>query len=116
MLAVFIDQDFDHDILRGLRLRLPKLDAVTAREAALERKSDPEILAWAAAQQRVVLTHDRNTMTRHAYDRVNKGEPMAGVFIVPRDMPIGTVITELQVVIDCSVADEWNQMVAFLPL
>jgi hypothetical protein len=39
MLRIFIDQDFHHDILRGLQLRLPELDAVTAREAGLERKS-----------------------------------------------------------------------------
>jgi hypothetical protein len=45
MLRVFVDQDFDHDILRGLRLRLPDLDAVTALQAGLDRKSDPEILA-----------------------------------------------------------------------
>jgi hypothetical protein len=33
MLRIFVDQDFDHDILRGLRLRLPDLDAVTAPQA-----------------------------------------------------------------------------------
>ena len=46
MLRLLIDQDFDHDILRGLRLRVPDLNAVTAREADLGRKSDPEVLAW----------------------------------------------------------------------
>ena len=97
MLRVFVDQDFDHDILRGLRLHLPDLDAVTALQAGLDRKSDPEILAWAAGENRVVITHDRNTMPAHAYDRVRKGEPMAGVFLVPRDMPVGRAISELQV-------------------
>lgn len=115
MLRLFIDQDFDHDILRGLRLRLPQLNAITAREAALERQSDPQILAWAAAQNRVVLTHDRNTMTRYAYDRVRNAEPMAGVFIVPRDMPVGSVIAELHLLIECSMEGEWDQMVVFLP-
>jgi hypothetical protein len=27
MLRLLIDQDFDHDILRGLRLRIPELNA-----------------------------------------------------------------------------------------
>jgi len=116
MLRVFVDQDFDHDILRGLRLHLPNLDTVTALQAGLDRKSDPEILAWAAEQNRVVVTHDRNTMTAHAYDRVRKGEPMAGVFIVPREMPVGRAISELEVLIACSFDGEWNQLVVFLPL
>lgn len=116
MLRIFVDQDFDHDILRGLRLHLPDLDAVTALQAELDRSSDPEILAWAAAQNRVVVTHDRNTMSAHAYDRVRKGEPMGGVFIVPRDMPVGKAISELEILIACSLEGEWSHLVVFLPL
>src|SRR5438445_7408435 len=116
MLRVFVDQDFDHDILRGLRLRLSKIDVVTALQAGLDRKSDPEILEWAAEQSRVILTHDRNTMPGYAYQRVQKGKPMAGIFLVPRDMPVGQAISELEVLIDCSLDGEWEQLVVFLPL
>ena len=116
MLRVFIDQDFDHDILRGLRLRIANLDALTAREAGLERDSDPEILAWAAEQMRIVVTHDRNTMPRHAYDRVRSGQSMAGIFVVSREMSIGDAIAELQLLIECSVEGEWEHLVVFLPL
>ena len=35
MLRLLIDQNLNHDILRGLRLRIPGLDFVTARQAAL---------------------------------------------------------------------------------
>ena len=116
MLRIFIDQDFDHDILRGLRLRVPALDAVTAREAGMDRKSDQEILAWAAREGRIVVTHDRNTMPHHAYDRVRSADPMPGVFVVPREMPVGSVIAELQVLIECSLEGEWEHLVVFLPL
>jgi predicted nuclease of predicted toxin-antitoxin system len=116
MLRVFVDRDFDHDILRGLRLHLPNLDAITALHAGLDRKSDGEILAWAAAQSRVVVTHDRNTMPAHAYERVRKGEPMAGVFLIPQEMPVGKAISELEVLIACSLEGEWSQLVVFLPL
>ena len=116
MLRILIDQDFDHDILRGLRLRLSELNAVTAREAGLDRKPDPDILAWAATQRRVVVTHDRNTMPRHAYDRVRNSEPMAGVFVVSREMPVGSAIAELQILLECSHEGEWDALVVFLPL
>ncbi|MEW6158512.1 MAG: hypothetical protein AB1813_13850 [Verrucomicrobiota bacterium] len=55
-------------------------------------------------------------MTAHAYDHVRKGEPMAGVFVVPRDLPVGKAIAELEVLIACSEEGEWNQLVVFLPL
>jgi len=116
MRRTFVDQDFDHDILRGLRLHLPNLDAVTALEAGLSRASDPEILAWAAAANRIIITHDRNTMTAHAYERVRSGEPMPGVFIVPRDMPVGRAIADLEVLVACSFDGEWSHLVVFLPL
>lgn len=116
MLRIFVDQDFDHDILRGLRLRLPELDAITALQAGLDRKSDPDILAWAAQQNRVIVTHDRNTMPGHAYHRVRNGEAMAGLFIVPRELPVGQAISELGVLVACSFEGEWSQLVVFLPL
>ena len=115
MLRLLIDQDFDHDILRGLRLRVLDLNAVTAREAGLDRKSDPEVLAWAATQGRIVVTHDRNTMTRFAYDRLREGQAMPGIFVVSREMPVGNAIADLQVLLECSKEGEWDGLVVFLP-
>jgi predicted nuclease of predicted toxin-antitoxin system len=115
MLRLLIDQDCDHDILRGLRLRVPTLNAVTAREACLDRKSDPEVLAWAATERRIVVTHDRNTMTRFAHDRVREGQPMPGIFVVSREMPVGKAIADLQLLLECSEESEWDGLVVFLP-
>jgi hypothetical protein len=116
MLRVFIDQDFNHDILRGLRLRLPALDVVTALEARLDQKSDPDVLDWAAQRNRIVVTHDRQTMPRHAWSRVTEGTAMPGVFVVSRDLPTGDAIAELELLINCSQPEEWSQMVVFIPL
>ena len=62
MLRLLIDQDLDHVILRGLLLRVPNLDVITAHQVGLSNASDPELLAWAAEQERVIVTHDRRTM------------------------------------------------------
>ena len=79
MLRLLFDQDFNHNILRGLFLRLPNLDAVTALQAGLDEAPDPELLDWAAHQRRIVVTHDVNTMPDHAYQRIQQGEAVAGV-------------------------------------
>jgi hypothetical protein len=48
MLPLFIDHNFDHDILQGLYRRIPDLNAITASEMGLSEAPDPVILAWAA--------------------------------------------------------------------
>lgn len=116
MLRLFIDQDFDHDILRGLVRRVPDLDVVTAHQAGLSVASDPELLAWAAEAGRIIVTHDRKTMPGHAADRIATGERMPGVIIVPRRLPISQVIDELEVIVMCSYENEWENIIRYLPL
>lgn len=42
-------------------------------EAGLSGADDPTVLAWAAVEGRVLLTHDLATMTDFAYERVAEG-------------------------------------------
>ncbi|MGC0252471.1 hypothetical protein [Pseudactinotalea sp. Z1748] len=41
---------------------------------------------------------------------------MAGVFIAPATMPVGTVIADLVVVAQASVNADWEGRVTYLPL
>ena len=70
MLRLLIDQDLDHVILRGLLLRVPSLDVITAHQVGLSDASDPELLAWAREQKRIVVTHDRRTMPYHVANQI----------------------------------------------
>ncbi len=116
MLKVLIDQDFDHDILRGIIRRIPAFDFVTALELGLSEIPDPELLNQALIADRILLTHDRRTMPRHAADLLNSGGKISGVIIVPRQMPIGQAINELEMIILCSESREWENVVKQLPL
>ncbi|HZS45317.1 MAG TPA: DUF5615 family PIN-like protein [Blastocatellia bacterium] len=116
MLRLLIDENFDHRILRGLLGRLPDLDHVIAQQAGLTGTEDPELLEWAAGQNRVLVTHDIQTIPKFAYDRIKSGEPMPGVIAVPKRLPIGDVVTELLIVIECTINDELENTVKFLPL
>jgi predicted nuclease of predicted toxin-antitoxin system len=92
MIRVVTDFDFNGRVVRGiLRLR-PTFDLVRVQDIGLAQNTpDPDILAWAAANDRIVLTHDQNTMAGFAFDRVAAGEPMPGVFVVDNTAPIGQV-------------------------
>lgn len=116
MLRLLIDQDLDHDILRGLTRRVPRLDAVTAHEAGLSEASDPELLAWAAREGRVVVTHDRRTMPGHAADLLGEGKNIAGLFVVPRSLPLHQAIEDLELLVTCSENKEWVNNIRYLPL
>ena len=81
MLRLLADENFNGDVVRGLLLRQPDLDLVRVQDVGLAGADDTEFLAWAAENNRIVLTHDRATMSDYAYERVAAGEGMAGVFV-----------------------------------
>ncbi len=86
MVKLVTGENFDGDVLRGLLRRLPDLDVQRVQDAGLAETPDPIILAWAASEERILLTHDRESVPGFAYDRVNAGEPMPGVFLVSDHM------------------------------
>jgi hypothetical protein len=116
MLRLLIDQDFDQDILRGLIRRIPQLNAVSAFEIGMSEAADPQLLIWAAQEGRIVVTHDRKTMPTHAADLLAQGGNIAGLFVVPRSLPIHRVIEDLELMITCSENDEWVNVIRFLPV
>jgi predicted nuclease of predicted toxin-antitoxin system len=109
------DENFDGDILRGLLRRLPDLDVVRVQDASLAETPDPIILAWAASEQRILLTHDRETVPGFAYTRVSAGEPMPGVFLVSDHMPKGQAIDQLLLAIQCLNPDDCKDQIHHFP-
>ncbi len=69
MLLFLSDEDFNRRIVRGLRRRLPRLDIVRVQDVGLITRPDTEVLEWAANENRVVLTHDVTTMSKHTLRR-----------------------------------------------
>jgi predicted nuclease of predicted toxin-antitoxin system len=70
MLRLASDADVHGEIIRGLRRRLPEIDLIRVQDGLPDGISDPEILAWAAADNRVLISNDRNTTVGFAYQRV----------------------------------------------
>jgi len=117
MLRLGSDADVHGDILRGLSRRLPDLDLVRVQDAIPEGASDPEILAWAAAQNRVLITNDRNTMVGFALQRVAAGEPVPGLIVTTNGQSIGSAIDDIVLVAECLSEKEMrDQVVVFLAL
>lgn len=116
MLLFAADENFNNDIVRGLLRRKPDLDIVRIQDIGLSGADDPAVLEWAAQQNRVLLTHDVTTITKYAYDRSRAGKHMPGVFEVSRSASIGEVIEDILWLAGCSLDDEWEGQVRYLPL
>lgn len=116
MLPLLADENFNGDIVRGLLLRQPGLDIIRVQDIGLAGADDPDILAWAGENNRIVITHDRATMADYAYGRVAAGEGMQGVFILNDRFPVGQAIQEILLMIACSELAGWRGRVVHLPL
>ncbi|MBV6626283.1 MAG: DUF5615 family PIN-like protein [Rivularia sp. (in: Bacteria)] len=56
------DADLKQAIVTGTIRRQPSIDFQSANAAGLEGKKDPQVLAIAAQEDRILVTHDRKTM------------------------------------------------------
>ncbi|MGI8467151.1 MAG: DUF5615 family PIN-like protein [Pyrinomonadaceae bacterium] len=110
------DEDFNNRIVRGLLRRFPFLDLARAQDVGLAGKHDTEVLEWAANEKRLVLTHDFATMLDYAYSRIEQDLRMPGLVAISQDLPIGEAIEELTIFIECSLENEWENQVVFIPL
>jgi hypothetical protein len=118
MIKLLTDEDFNNRILRGVLRRQPQLDIVRVQDVLTreERDDDRKVLEWAAAEQRVLLTHDVTTMGPYAENRVALSLPMPGVFEVSQYLPIGQAIEEILILAECSLDGDWEGQIRFLPL
>ena len=66
------DENLDTDIIQALRAREPAIDILDVKTAGLRGTGDSELLELAVQQDRVLITYDRNTMTRKGWRRHSK--------------------------------------------
>ena len=116
MLRLVSDENFRGPIFDGLRNRCSELDVVRVQEVGLRTAEDPIILKWAAAESRVLITRDRQSMIGHAYDRVASGELMPGLIVLAEDLSTGQAIDQILMAAVCCSAEEVRDRVIFLPL
>ena len=115
MFRFLVDHDFNERILRGVQSRA-EIDAIFARDVGLDDEPDSALLAWAAAKDRIVLSHDLQTMPAFAIARVRSRQTMPGLILVPQEVRIGKAIEEMTTVARCSDPSEWRDMIVYIPL
>lgn len=109
------DANFDLVILAAAKRREPALDFQTAPGVGLAGLEDPAVLAVAAQEGRVLLTHDVRTMPRHFAAFIGE-QTSAGVLLVPQSLPRRQVVEDLLVIWVAMEAEEWINRIMSFPL
>ncbi len=109
------DENLNERLLLALLRRIPSLDVLRVRTIPLAGRPDEEVLAWAAAQGRVVITHDARTMPAEAWERVSRGMAMPGLIVVPDDAPARAAMEHLALLAEAGDPQDTRDRVLFLP-
>ena len=109
------DADLNAEIVAGALRREPRIDFQTADEANLRGVLDPDVLALASQENRILVTHDRRTMPRHFADFILH-HTSPGVFIIAQRVPVGVAIEELLLIWTASESEEWRNLIVEIPL
>ena len=110
------DEHISRHLIRGLRLREPKLDIIRVHDVGLRTEDDDTLLALAAQENRILVTFDTSTVPRAAYNRVVAGLDMPGVAVIRSDLSIAHIIDDLLLLALASTPEDCQDQVIYLPL
>ena len=110
------DENFNNDILRGVWRRIPDAQFIRVQDTEIAGAEDPQVLEYAAAHGYLVLSHDVNTLRAFFYERVVAGLPAPGVFLVRKQLLIGRLVDDLELIILASEPSDWHGKITYLPL
>jgi predicted nuclease of predicted toxin-antitoxin system len=109
------DADLNQILLKATLIREPSIEFQTAHAAGLVALADKQVLAIAAKDGRVLVTHDRKTMPRHFAEFIAT-EASAGVIVVPQRLAVNAAVEDLILIWGASESEEWINRIQSLPI
>jgi hypothetical protein len=108
------DADLHVPIVKGLKRREPAIDFTTAKEVGLAGIDDWAVLALAASNSRVLVSHDVSTMPE-AFSRFIREQTSPGVILISQELSYREAIEGLLRVWSSTQAEDWQNVLSFLP-
>ena len=109
------DADLNQVIVFAVARRVPAIDFRTATSAGLAGLKDLDVLAVAARDGRVLVTHDQASMPRH-FAEFARSQQSPGVIVVPQHLSLREAADDLILIWTATEANEWTGRIVFLPI
>ena len=108
------DNDLRRAIVRGAVRREPLMSFRTAQAARLDGVPDSDVLALAADDGRILVSHDFQTMPTH-FRQFTQFRRSPGVLLIRQDLPVGQAVESLLTIWEASEPGEWVNRVCLVP-
>jgi Domain of unknown function (DUF5615) len=109
------DADFNQIIVAAVIRRTPEIDFRTAMAAGLAGVDDAAVLAIAAQDERILVTHDQTTMPTH-FGVFTRSKTSPGLIVVPQSLAIREAADSLILIWAATEPEEWTNRIAYLPI
>ena len=109
------DEDLRYAIVSGVLRKEPAISFPTIPQAGLAGAQDPQVLEFAAHENRIVVSHDKRTMPQHFFAFLEEGRDHPGLLLAPKNKAIGEVIETLVVIWADSDPSHWRNRIHYLP-
>ncbi len=77
--------------------------------------TDPDILAWAEREGRILISADRRTLLIHFSDHLSAGRHSSGVFLLRPLAPLPQILDFLVAAAYASEVSEWTDCWRYIP-
>jgi hypothetical protein len=108
------DADLRVPIIKGLKRREPSVDFATAHEAGLAGLNDRAVLEVATSNRRVLVSHDVSTMPEAFFQFIQE-HTSSGVILISQELSYREAIEGLLRVWSSTEAEDWENVLSFLP-
>lgn len=109
------DADLNQIIIKATLRLEPTIDFQTAQVADLAGLPDLDVLALAAKQGRILVSHDHRTMPVH-FSRFLQRQSSPGLIIVSQRLSVAQVAADLLLIWLASEPEEWTNQMRTLPI
>ncbi|MGC9395633.1 MAG: DUF5615 family PIN-like protein [Anaerolineae bacterium] len=111
-ISLYFDEDIANEIVENLRHR--GFNVLCARDTQRLSLADEAQLTFAVAQQRAIVTHNRQDFEKLHKHYLENRHPHWGIIIAKRRRDSSIVVRKLLTILDSSTADEFREQLRYI--
>jgi len=115
MLHLLADVSLNHHLITACHRKRAALHFLTAPKAGIEGMSNMDLLRFAAEQDRILISHDVQSLPYDFSRFLESGASSPGVFLLDPITPIADAAAWLDLASLASEPEDWDQLIVEIP-